>query len=263
MKPRRLFGGRKMAKETKAILRDIVEVLTALTVFGILLWLFLTLASVVFGAARAEEGVGRATTCLRAAEREEEYESAEKETEALRRYVEGEGEAPAWYKPDEEIAVEWVDNVSTTSTQRKDAGCPDYNVESVLYGWGGRVAEQWELQVLARVFYLEFNTTSEFCWTAGADAILNLWGSGLYGETLGAALSAVNDFGKYVYSVYPDIWTEDFDADALQRCYDFCLERFMNEPEFEVMYFQLYGYHDPSWTIPCFECDGVYFSIGK
>jgi len=250
-----------MAKETKSILRDLAEIIVALTVFGVLLWLFLAFVTGVFGAAKLGEGVGRATTCLGAAEREEEYESAEEETEALKRYVEGEGEAPEWYDPTEPMAVEWEDVPDIV--QRTDAGCPDYNVETVLYGWGGRVAEQWELQVLARVFYLEFNTTSEFCWTAGADAILNLWGSGLYGETLGAALSAVNDFGKYVYSVYPYIWTEDFDADALKRCYDFCLERFMSEPEFEVMYFQLYGYHDPSWTIPCFECDGVYFSMGR
>lgn len=250
-----------MAKETKAILRDIAEVLIALTVFGVLLWLFLTLVSGVFGAARTEEGVGRATTCLRAANAEEEHESAKEETEALRRYVEGEGEAPEWYDPTEPMAVEWVDD--NEKVIRTDSGCPDYEIESIVYGWGDRCAEAWELEVLARVFYLEFNGTSEFCCTAGADAILNLWDSGLYGRTLGEALSAVNDFGKHVYSVYPYIWTEDFDADALKRCYDFCLERFMSEPEFEVMYFQLYGYHDPSWTIPCFECDGVYFSMGR
>lgn len=246
-----------MAKETKSILRDLAEIIIALTVFGVLLWLFLSFVAGVFGAARLDEGVGRATTCLGAAEREEEYESAEEETEALKRYVEGEGQPPEWYRPDEEMAVEW------TETERHDIGCPDYEIESIVYGWGDRCAEAWELEVLARVFYLEFNGTSEFCCTAGADAILNLWGSGLYGRTLGEALSAVNDFGKYVYSVYPYIWTEDFDADALKRCYDFCLERFMSEPEFEVVYFQLYGYHDPSWTIPCFECDGVYFSMGR
>ena len=130
-----------MAKETKSILRDLAEIIIALTVFGVLLWLFLSFVTGVFGAAKLDEGVGRATTCLRAAEREKEYESAEEETEALRRYVEGEGEAPEWYKPDEEMAVEWV--AEDMNVLRKDAGCPDYNVESVLYGWDGHTMESW------------------------------------------------------------------------------------------------------------------------
>ena len=98
-----------MAKETKSILRDLAEIIIALTVFGLLLWLFLSFVTGVFGAARAEEGIGRATTCLRAQEAEEEYESSEEETEALKRYVEGEGQPPEWYRPDEEMAVEWED----------------------------------------------------------------------------------------------------------------------------------------------------------
>lgn len=164
-----------MAKETKSILRDLAEIIVALTVFGLLLWLFLSFVTGVFGAARLDEGVGRATTCLGAAEREEEYENAEEETEALRRYVEGEGEAPAWYKPDEEMAVEWVDNVSTTSTQRKDAGCPDYDIETVLYGWDGHSMESWEMDVFSRIFYLEFWQPNLTLCEAGCDAMLRLW----------------------------------------------------------------------------------------
>lgn len=244
-----------MAKETKAVLRDIAEVLTALTVFGVLLWLFLTLVSGVFGAARAEEGIGRATTCLGAAERKEEYESEEEETEALRRYVEGEGQPPEWYRPDEEMAVEW------TETERHDIGCPDYAYETLIYGWDGHVCESWEMTLYARIVYLEVWGQSRACCEAVADSILQLWDSGYFGTTLGGLLSATAEDGSLVYSPYAYVWDWDYDAEGLAEIQALCEERFVNGPTWDAPYFRLWYYHP--WAEPAYEIDGVYFSRGR
>ena len=264
-----------MAKETKSILRDLAEIIIALTVFGVLLWLFLSFVTGVFGAAKLEWGVGRATTCLGAAEREEEYESAEEETEALRRYVEGEGEAPAWYKPDEEMAVEWVseelgvgsEEVNTTPDSSfltpvcTDIGCPDYNVETVLYGWDGHSMESWEMDLFARIVYLEFNGTEPECMNAGIDSILNLWESGYFGRTIFETLSATAENGALVYTTYGYVWDWDYDYTVLQEIKTLCAERFMNGPRYGCHFFQLYGF--PWWAQPLYEIDQVYFSTFK
>lgn len=246
-----------MAKETKAILRDIAEVLIALTVFGVLLWLFLSFVTGVFGAARLDEGVGRATTCLGAAEREEEYESAEEETEALKRYVEGDGQPPEWYRPDEEMAVEW------TETERYDIGCPDYDVETVLYGWDGHSMESWEMDVFSRIFYLEFWQPNLTLCEAGCDAMLRLWEKD--GGTMYESLSRVNENGSYAYSTFPEMWDRTYDPDGLAWCKEFCMERFYQGPVWEAQYFRKGCYHDwGEWTpIPAYEIDGIYFSIGR
>lgn len=244
-----------MAKETKAILRDIAEVLVALTVFGVLLWLFLTLVSGVFGAARAEEGIGHATTCLRAQEAEGEYESAKEETEALKRYVEGEGQPPEWYRPDEEMAVEW------TETKRRDIGCPDYAYETLIYGWDGHVCESWEMTLYARIVYLEVWGQSRACCEAVADSILQLWDSGYFGTTLGGLLSATAEDGSLVYSPYAYVWDWDYDAEGLAEIQALCEERFVNGPTWDAPYFRLWYYHP--WAEPAYEIDGVYFSRGR
>ena len=250
-----------MAKETKAILRDIAEVLTALTVFGVLLWLFLTLVSGVVRASEPERGVGRATTCLRAQEAAEEYESAEEETEALRRYVEGEGEAPEWYDPTEPMAVEWV--AEDMNVLRKDAGCPDYTVESVLYGWDGHTMESWEMEVFSRIFYLEFWQPNLTLCEAGCDAMLRLWEKD--GGTVYESLSRVNENGSYAYSTFPEMWDRTYNLDGLAWCKEFCQERFRNGPVWTAQYFRKGCYHDwGEWTpIPAYEIDGIYFSVGR
>ena len=248
-----------MAKETKSILRDLAEIIIALTVFGLLLWLFLSFVTGVFGAAKLDEGVGRATTCLRAAEREEEYENAEEETEALRRYVEGEGEAPEWYNPTEPMAVEWV--AEDMNVLRKDAGCPDYNVESVFCGWDGHTMESWEMDLFARIVYLEVWGCSRPCCEAVTDSILNLWDSEYFGKTLGGLLTATAEDGSLVYSPYAYVWDWDYDPDGLTEMRALCEERFYNGPQYDVSFFRLWYYHP--WAEPAYEIDGVYFSRGR
>lgn len=218
----------------------------------------------VLPAAEPAEGIGRKPAVRR-------YLSAAEAEEAVSlpdydEYTEGEGPAPAWWDPYEPMAAEWEDNARSTheeEIQRTDLGCPDYNVDYTVYGWDGHTAEPWELELLARVFYLEFWGTSDECCEAGCDAMLNLWDTGLYGSTLGASLSGVNDSGHWIYSVYPNVWDTNYDPEGLEWCREFTAERFYHGPEWDAVYFQLYGFHDPSWTVPLYKLDTVYFSGAK
>lgn len=214
-------------------------------------------------------------------------------------YAEGDSPIPAWYNPDEPMAVEWVDHSGDANKKASedhfpdvgkmvdgvtdinvgdinvpcnvephppvgiDAGGIDWNICTDLIGWDGHRAEAWELDLLARVFYLEFWGASIECSEAGCDAILNLWDTGKYGDTLFEALSYYDPDYGYTYRVYPKVWQTDYDADGLAWCREFCEERFYNGPEWEAVYFQLGGYHDPEWVSPLYELDGVYFSAGS
>lgn len=230
-------------------------------------------------------------------------------------YAEGDSPIPAWYNPDEPMAVEWyapeelepgefgfmagvgeswrqVEEASNEAGSGDsgefsgepdqvaeeprmvitaephppvgvDPGGVDWNLCTTIWGWSGHGAEAWELDLMARVFYLEFWGTSIECSEAGCDAILNLWDTGKYGNTLFEALSYYDPDYGYTYRVYPKVWQTDYDADGLAWCREFCEERFHNGPEWGAVYFQLGGYHDPEWVSPLYELDGVYFSAGS
>ena len=237
----------------------------------------------------AEDGVGRASAYLSGPYAEKELSVCAETNPRFEVYVEGEGVVPVWYRPEEDMAVEWrcdedgiIDNPddSVYSDSASDSVCGsdvaephppegidnggvDWNLCSSIVGWDGRLMEIWELDLLSRVFMREFWGTSETCCEAGIDAIINLWSTGLYGNTIGECLSARNDQGAYIYSVYPTILEGYYDPDGLAWCRSFCEERFVNGPEWECVYFRLGGYHDSSWTIPLYEIDGVFFSTGK
>lgn len=201
------------------------------------------------------DGVGR--MCTANAERYAATTAQVEAGTALRVFCETDPDLPAWWNPeDAEIVYQ-----ANTRTTHSDA--LDYNLNTTLWGWDSHGAEAWELELFAKCFYLEFWGASKPCCEAGCDAMLNLWASGLYGRTLGESLSAVNDFGAYVYSVYPNVWTANYDPDGLAWCREFCESRFYEGPKWECMYFQLYGFHDTSWAIPLYEIDGVYFSVGR
>ena len=162
-----------------------------------------------------------------------------------------------------EAPADGVGYVAETAPVR-DICAPDWNLNTSRVGWNGRLMEEWELDLFARIFYKEFWGASIPCCEAGCDAMLNLWTSGLYGATMGEVLSATNDNGYYMFSTYPTVWETVYDADGLAWCRDFCLGRFLSGPTWvDAMYFKLWGYHDTSWSIPLYEIDGVYFSMGK
>ena len=198
-------------------------------------------------------------------------------------YTEGEGPAPEWWMPDEPMAAEWIADVAdinvgdksdgdtdvpcnarqsdSNAVERTDAGCPDWNADSAVTGWDGRRAEAWELDLYARIMYLEFWGTSPECCEAGADSILRLWESGYFGDTLGGTLSARAENGALVYTTYGYVWEWDYNPEGLADMRELCAERFAGGPEWDAAFFQLGGY--PDWAVPCYELDGVYFSTGK
>lgn len=197
-------------------------------------------------------GVGRVPEAARYLGGEE----AEEVGASVRIWCEDDVPLPEWWDPDSATLV-WSD------APKKDLGCPDWNLDSSLVGWDGHMMEEWEMDLFAKVFYLEFWGTSPECCEAGCDSMLNLWATGLYGNTMGECLSAKNDQGRWIYAPYPNVWTTDYDPEGLADCRRLCEERFANGPEWECVYFQLYGFHDPSWTVPLYEIDGVYFSAGR
>lgn len=170
-------------------------------------------------------------------------------------YTEWEGVAPEWYRPWEPMGAEWRE------IERFDAGCPDWNLDSTLYGWDGRTMEAWEMDVFSRIVYLEFNGTEPECMNAGIDSILNLWDSGYFGRTLFDTLSATAENGALVYTTYGYVWEWDYDYGVLEEIKTLCAERFINGPQYGCHFFQLYGF--PWWAVPLYEIDQVYFSTFK
>lgn len=141
----------------------------------------------------------------------------------------------------------------------RDIGSPDWNLNTSRVGWDGRLAEEWELDLYARIVYLEFWGTSQECTEAGADSILRLWELGEYGDTLGEILSAQYAPGYYVYSPMAYVWDWTYDAEGLADIRALCEERFTNGPEWCAPYFRLWYYHD--WAVPAYQLDNVYFSV--
>lgn len=238
--------------EKKEFLRETAGVIIAVIVFAVMFRGFLTVLS---GPQEIEYRTERARSPITAQNAPEGYESAEEETEALRVYVEGDGTPPEWYRPDEEMAVEW------TETERYDIGCPDYAYETLIYGWDGHVCESWEMTLYARIVYLEVWGQSRACCEAVADSILQLWDSGYFGTTLGGLLSATAEDGSLVYSPYAYVWDWDYDAEGLAEIQALCEERFVNGPTWDAPYFRLWYYHP--WAEPAYEIDHVFFSVPK
>lgn len=252
-----------MAIGAAVVVGLIVGVITGLVQIGRYVSGHIRPASVMAADVPAE-GIGRAAVrrygafvCADEAETARVFET----------YTEWDGPAPGWYRPDEPMSAVWVDGnarqsdaVDYNAPEGIDPGGIDWNICTTVWGWDGHGAEVWELDLLARVFYIEFWGTSLPCSEAGCDAILNLWASGKYGRTLFEALSYYDPVYGYTYEVYPWIWDWNYDADGLAWCKDFCTERFYNGPEWSAVYFQLGGYHDTDWVPPLYEMDGVYFS---
>lgn len=210
------------------------------------------------------EGVARVTAFVRYLDAPEDV----REWHTIEEYREGDSPVPEWYNPEEPMAAEWEENLLSANSQPsfsevRDAGCPDWNLDTTIWGWDGRRAEVWELDLLGRIFYLEFWGSSDMLCEAGIDAILRLWESGDHGRTLGEVLSAVNERGDFVFSTYPEVWSTEYDADGLAWCRAYTVERFIAGPVWIAPYFRLDHYHDTKWSVPAYQIDNVFFSVGK
>jgi len=175
-------------------------------------------------------------------------------------YTEGDGPAPEWYRPEEEMAVEWV-AAEAHPPVGIDPGGVDWNIETEMVGWDCHRMAVWEMDLFSRIVYLEFGISSQECREAGIDAILRLWESGYYSSTMFGTLSAVAENGKPAFSTYSEVWNEEYDYEKLARISEECEERFANGPVWTAPFFRTGHYHE--WAVPCYEIDGVYFSTGK
>lgn len=192
--------------------------------------------------------------------------------EEVPRYISGNvqekasAELRVWCETDENLP-EWWDPSSAEIVYQEPIAQPihsdalDYNLNTTLWGWDGHGIEVWELELLSRIVYLEFNGTEAECINAGIDSILNLWDSEYFGRTLFDTLSATAENGALVYTTYGYVWDWDYDYDVLAEIRAICLDRFVNAPEYGCHFFQLYGF--PWWAEPLYEIDSVYFSTFK
>ena len=221
------------------------------------------------------EGIGRAPAVTRYLGAPEAMEIDTAEREILETYTEGEGPAPAWYRPDEPMSAEWeasgqqiaesvsdngfasFEQVSASFEQVKDVGCPDWNLCSTLYGAHGLTAEPWELDLMARIVSREVCGCSRTCWEAVADSILRRVETGHWGSSIYSVLSAVEENGSWAYDTWPDVW--DGEIELYDEIRAVCEERFYNGADWDATHFRTEYYHP--WAISLYEIDGVYFSL--
>ena len=203
------------------------------------------------------EGIGRSPAVIRylGAPEAEEIGTAFR----IDTYTEGEGPAPAWYRPDEPMAAEWRASEPHPPVGI-DCGGIDWNLCTELVGWDGRRMEIWEMDLYSRIVYLEFWGTSPECCEAGADSILRLWESGYYGPRISDTLTARAEDGSLVYSPYAYVWDWEYDPEGLADMRALCEDRFSGGPEWSAPFFRRNHYHD--WAVPMYEIDNVYFSTG-
>ena len=141
-----------------------------------------------------------------------------------------------------------------------DPGGIDWNICTELVGWNGHRMEIWEMDMFARIAYLEFRSCGQECREAGVDAILRLWESEYYSKTISGTLSAKTESGAWAYSTYPGMWEESYDPDLLAEMKEICENRFFNGPVWTAPFFRLDYFHD--WAKPCYQIENVCFSTG-
>lgn len=195
----------------------------------------------------------------------------------LETYTDGDAPVPEWWNPDEPMAAVWEDhsteagNMVEGNALQSDTvdyiahppvgiapGGVDWNIETEIVGWDGHTMTGVELDLFSRIAYLEVWGSSEECCKAVVDAILALWDSGYYGNTLFETLSAVTETGWYAFSTYPGMWSVTYDSNGLDEMRTLCMERFTNGYEYDAPFFRTDYYHP--WAVDAYHIDNVYFS---
>lgn len=228
-------------KSVLSFIRDVIGVLIAALLFGAAFGVFLVMArdageghieytAEVYAASAvslppedpAEEGVGRFTV-----------------------YVEGEGEPPEWYRPDEEMAAEW------TADERYQ----------VFVDSRGAKAYGWEITEAIRLLMLETGGESDEDIRAHCEVIVKQLE---YAQTVGGW----DDWGTTLYGILHShsytqtngrIWTEE--AAPSERLQEIFWDVWYNgyETDFRVQCFRSDCFH--SWAIPAFQIGNTYYSI--
>ena len=228
-------------KSVLSFIRDVIGVLIAALLFGAAFGIFVIMArdadeghieytAEVYAASAvslppedpAEEGVGRFTV-----------------------YVEGEGEPPEWYRPDEEMAAEW------SADERYQVFVDSHGAKA--YGW--------EITEAIRLLMLETGGESDEDVRAHCEVIVKQleytqavggwddWGTTLYGILHSHSYTQTN--GR--------IWTEE--ATPSERLQEIFWDVWHNgyETDFRVQCFRSDRYH--AWAIPAYQIGNTYYSI--
>ena len=160
-------------------------------------------------------------------------------------YVEGEGEPPEWYRPDEEMAAEW----SADERYR------------VFVDSRGAEAYGWEITEAIRLLMLETGGESDEDIRAHCEVIVKQLE---YTQTVGGW----DDWGTTLYGILHShsytqtnsrIWTEE--AAPSERLQEIFWDVWYNgyETDFRVQCFRSDCFH--SWAIPAYQIGNTYYSI--
>lgn len=160
-------------------------------------------------------------------------------------YVEGEGEPPAWYRPDEPMAAVWTAN----------------GLDRVYVDSRGAKAYGWEITEAIRLLMLECGGESDEDIRAHCEVVVKQlayaqavggwddWGTTLYGvlhshaylETNGRIWTAEANPTEKLAEIFWDVWNNGYESD------------------FRVQCFRSGWYH--SWAIPAYQIGDTYYSI--
>lgn len=252
-------------KIVSAVLRDIFDMLIGILLFGILFTVFCKMLAspMLFSDAASEEvGVERARSPVEASCAETEEIPEEKSPCVLTVYREGDGPVPAWYRPDEPMAVEWTDEfVEGINVLRKDVGYLDPWLNELLTDSRGATAERWEIEECIRELMLEAGGESAADIREHAAVYCKRL---LYTQTVGG----FDDWGTTLYGVihshgfletYPYIWTER--AEPTDEVREIFWDVWYNgyDTDFRVQNFRSGYYAD--WSIPAYQIGESYYGI--
>lgn len=117
--------------------------------------------------------------------------------------------------------------------------------------------EDWELEQLVRVIYLEAGAESDICIRCCTDVAFNQLQSGLFGDTLYEVLYYPRNYDETVWRIW--------DIEPSERVREIVMDVYENGisiPQ-RIMYYRNQYYHDIWWSIPEFTVDNVFFSSSR
>lgn len=117
--------------------------------------------------------------------------------------------------------------------------------------------EEWELEELIRTMYLEAGAESDLCIRCVTDVAFNQLNSGLFGNTLHDVLFRPGNYDETVWRIW--------DIEPSERVREIVMDVYYNGitlPK-RIMFYRNWYFHDPSWSIPEFTTDNVYFSSSR
>lgn len=209
---------------------------------AILLCAILIIACMCIAAASAMDGAAK--------EEEHPPERAERTMEPPPKLTDAECEmirnAAARYECGEGVLDRYAAPREETATER---------IEVPALGWG---ATPLELEMTARIVWLEARGESEATQRCVAEVIFNRLRSGLWGDCLTAVLWAENENGAPEFETVDDMWTAEVD-DGIMEMVKSVFYSGCRIPK-RIMWFRADRYHAWDGAVAEFVSDHTYFS---